>query len=98
MSLCDQNSSGSNPAMASKWLRVSLWLVDRLYLFAREICRRLDLNDAISRCYGLGLTETSSRFNNSGDGPEADGQTQHRGCDCKTDVFAHGSLLVTIEG
>jgi len=84
--------------MASKRLGVSLWLVDRLYHSARKICGGLDLNDAISWRYGLGPTETSSRFNNPGDGPEADGQTQHRGCDRKTDVFAHGSLLVTIEG
>ena len=63
-------------------------LVDRLYQSARKICGGLDLNDAISRGYGLGLTETGGRFNNSGDGPEANGQTQHRGCNRKTDVFA----------
>src|SRR6516164_10500570 len=95
MSLCDQNSSGSNPAMASKWLRVSLWLVDRLYLFAREICRRLDLNDAISRCYGLGLTETGGRFDDPSNCPEADGQAQHGSGNRKTDVLAHSSLLLS---
>ena len=29
------------------------------------------------------------------DGPEADGQKEYRGGNCKTDLFAHGSLLNT---
>ena len=29
------------------------------------------------------------------DDPEADGQTEYRGSNCKTDLFAHESLLIT---
>jgi hypothetical protein len=32
------------------------------------------------------------------DDPEADGQTEYRGSNCKTDLVAHGSLLITDYG
>ena len=67
--------------------------VNRLYLLDREICVGQDQNDAISRCYGLGPAGTGGRLENPGDGPEADGRDQHRSGNCKTNVFAHGSLL-----
>ena len=48
---------------------------------------------ALSLCPGMRWAGPFDRFSNPGDGPEADGQTQHRGSNRKTDVLSHGSLL-----
>jgi hypothetical protein len=66
-----KHSSGSYPSDVWGWS--DLRLVDRLYHSAREIYVGLDLNDPISRRYGLGPTGIGGRFDNPSDGPEADG-------------------------
>jgi len=71
--------------------------VNRLHLFDREIRGGRGVNNTSSR-RGDFRSHTSVRFFNTGDDPEADGQTRHNGgsnCETKTCMFAHGSLLVT---
>ena len=59
---------------------------------AMEAGRQEEL-PALSLCPGMRWAGPFDRFSNPGDSPEADGQTQHRGDNRKTDVLSHGSLL-----